>query len=176
MMESLHLVPVGDWIDKYKQTVKNPVSISGEDIPPELSREIRIYGTTPEEGGPGGKGIKKSCFESMEEDNGLLLFYRNGEFIATGRVEETFRSSDIGDWAWNSPESSWIYTITDYEEMEIDAVKVWNLLDFEENFAPNGLRSVSGDALSSLLQKTNSNSIEMAIQKLKSDSVTNSDY
>jgi len=174
-MENIHLVPVGDWIDEYKQTVKNPISISGENVPSELSKEIRIYGTTPVEGGPGGKGIKKSCFESMEDDNGLLLFYHDSYIIATGRVKETFRSSEIGDWAWNSPKSSWVYTITDYKEMKIDATSIWNLLDFKEKFAPNGLRSVSDDALSSLLQKTDSNSVEKAIQKLKSGSETDTD-
>lgn len=160
-MTELFLVPVGDdWIDRFSETVESPLS-NWEDAPVDLSHEssVRIWGTTV-----GEDSKKRTTFEAMEQGD-LVLFLHKGEFIGSGRVGDTFESSELGEWIWDSPESQFIYTISDYQEVSVPRSVVWDVLGYSPNFPLYGFSRVSDDAISTLLQTYNS--VEEAFQDFR---------
>jgi hypothetical protein len=162
-MTELFLVPVGDdWIDRFKETIESPLS-NPKDAPAGLSDEssVRIWGTTV-----GEDSKKRTTFEAMEQDD-LVLFLHSGEFIGSGRVGETFEDDDLGGWIWDSPESRFIYTVTDYQEMFIPRSEVWDVLGYSPNYPLYGFSRVSDDAINTLLQTYNS--VEEAFQDFRTD-------
>lgn len=162
-MTDLFLTPIGDnWIDRFEQTVESPLS-NPEDAPVDLSHEssVRIWGTTV-----GEDSKKRTTFEAMDQDD-LVLFLHAGEFIGSGRVGETFDDPNLGEWVWDSPESRFVYTVTDYQEMSVPRSEVWDALGYSPNYPLYGFSRVSDDALSTLLQTYNS--VEEAFQDFRVD-------
>jgi hypothetical protein len=165
-MTDLFLSPVGDdWIDLFEDTVKSPLSIP-DDAPDELSPKssVRIWGTTVGEGSK-----KRTTFESMDSGD-LVLFLHGGEFIGSGRVGETFENADLGAWIWDSPQSRFVYTVNDYQEISIPRSEVWDVLGYSPNYPLYGFSRASDDAISTLLQTYNS--VEEAFQDLRDDGVS----
>jgi len=163
-MSELFLVPVGqDWVEEYERTVASPLELEG-DVPSELAGrpEVRVWGTTA------GSKKKRTTFESMAPED-PVLFLHEGEFVGSARVEETFENSDLGEWLWGTPESRFIYTLADYQEISIPRSEIWDLLDYSPNYPLYGFSRASDDALSSLLQSYNS--VEEAFQSLREDEV-----
>lgn len=162
-MSDLFLVPVGDdWIDRFRETVESPLS-NPTDAPAELSQEssVRIWGTTV-----GEDSKKRTIFEAMEQDD-LVLFLYAGEFIGSGRVGETFEDPELGAWLWDSPESRFIYTVTDYQEISVPRSEVWDVLGYSSNYPLYGFSRVSDDAISTLFQTYNS--VEEAFQDFRAN-------
>lgn len=162
-MIGLYLIPVGeDWMDEFRRTVENGLDID-ESAPSELQdyERVRIWGTVSSQPTQGGGGIKRTAFRNMESDD-ILLFYSEGEFFATARVEQKFENPDIGEWAWNSPKSDWTYSLQDFDSVSISKEEVWDLLGYDENFHPQGYSRVSDEAIDNLLQQYNS--VEEAYQ------------
>lgn len=160
-MTELFLVPVGDdWIDEFERTVVSPWSVSN-DAPPELSRKssVRIWGTTT-----GKDSKKRTTFETMDSGD-LVMFLHNGEFVGSGRVNETFENADLGEDIWGTPESRFIYTLNEYQGMSILRSEVWEILGYSANYPLYGFSRVSDDAISTLLQTYNS--VEEAFQDFR---------
>lgn len=161
-MTNIYLIPVGDsWIDQFNRTVEQPLTIENSDTPPELAdfREIRIWATTP-------SSKKESAYEAMRSGD-LLLFYHQGKFFAAGRAGRTFRSEEVGKWVWDNSESSFIFTITDYESVSIDRGELWSVLEYSDGYFVRGFSRVSENARDNLRQQYPS--VEVAYQELKSD-------
>jgi len=152
----LYVVPVGDdWIQRFNDTVTSPVSVPVE-APEDLQKqtEARIWGTTD-------GNQKRTFFEEMETGD-PLLFYNDGDFFAAGRVGAAFENPSVGDALWDNPDSRFIYTVTDYQEISVDRGRIAQLLGYEDNWVPYRFLRVSQDAVSSLLREYNS--IEEAFQ------------
>ncbi|MCD2200799.1 hypothetical protein LPA44_12960 [Halobacterium sp. KA-4] len=160
-MNNLYLAPVGpEWIDQFNKTVDNRVPVP-EDAPDDLQREdkIRLWGT-------GDGPQKRSFFEDMSSGD-VVLFYNNGEFIASGRIGTPFESDAVGEAAWGEPESSFLFTITDYKRITLDRRRIGRLLGYSEGWYPRGFVEVSNDARNTLLQEYNS--IEEAFQDFQTE-------
>jgi len=159
-MKDIFLVPVGDdWISDFEKTVETPVDISSlNSVRKEISDydEIRIWGTERSE-------EKRPYFERMEKGD-ILLFYREKEFFATGRVGMAFESPEAGRSLYDNEESSFLYTVTDFEEVSLPAEELWDLFGYEDGFFLRGFTGVSNKAMDSLLREYNS--VEEAYQSL----------
>ena len=165
-MTDLFLSPVGDdWINKFDQTVGSPLDLSANP-PDELEEfsQLRVWGTTEGEGEQ-----KRTTFEAMNPGD-AVLFLHDSEFIASGRVGETFENPELGEWIWGTSESRFVYTVTDYQTMSVPRHEVWDLLGYSENYPLYGFSKASDDAISSLLQTYNS--VEEAFQALRSEKET----
>jgi len=152
----LYAVPVNEqWIGRFDDTVVSPVSVPAE-APEDLQKqeEARIWGTT-------SGNQKRTFFEEMEPGD-PVLFYNDGVFFAAGRVGTAFENSAVGDALWDNPDSRFIYTVTDYQEIAVDRERIADLLGYEDNWIPYGFLRVSQDAVSNLLREYNS--IEEAFQ------------
>lgn len=160
-MPDLFLVPVGGrWIDRFKKTVATQLTIENE-APDELVGEsrVRVWGTTE-----GEDAKKRTTFEAMDPGD-LLLFLHDGEFLGSGRVGKTFENPELGEWLWDSPESRFVYTVTDYQDMSVPRSEVWEILGYSANYPLYGFSRVSEDAISALLQSYNS--VEEAFQSFR---------
>ncbi|WP_143920347.1 hypothetical protein [Halorhabdus utahensis] len=157
-------------MDEFRRTVENGLDID-ESAPSALQdyERVRIWGTESSQATQGGGGIKRTAFRNMESDD-ILLFYSEGEFFASARVEQKFENPDIGEWAWNSPESDWTYTLQDFDSISVPKEEVWDLLGYSQNYRLQGLTQVSEDAIDTLLTKYNS--VEEAYQDLIDGSQT----
>lgn len=149
-MTQMFFVPVDeDWMYWYNKTVEQPIDLS--DSPIEDLQDIgkaRVWGTTRGE-------RKRRLFAEMQHGD-AIMFYRNREFFATGRVGMTFESSTAGEWLWDTPESIFIYTVEDYQHSSIPLEQVNELLGYSENNIVNGFTHPSENALSNLLEKHHS--------------------
>jgi hypothetical protein len=160
-MNTLYLAPVGpDWIDQFNETVDSRVQVP-ENGPEDLQREdeIRLWGT-------GSGPQKRSFFEDMSSGD-VVLFYNDGEFIASGRIGTPFESDTVGEAVWEEPESTLLFTVTDYKRITLDRDRVGRLLGYSEGWYPRGFVEVSEDARNTLLQEYNS--IEEAFQDFQTE-------
>lgn len=162
-MTQLYFVPVDDdWMYWYNKTVEEPINLFDSPIE-ELQdlEEARVWGTTRSK-------RKRTLFEEMQNRD-AVLFYKDREFFATGRVGRCFESSSAGEWIWNNPESIFIYTIGDYKHSSIPLEQVNELLGYSENNLINGFTRPSENAITNLLNKYPS--VDEAFQDLRNQPV-----
>ena len=160
------MVPVGPgWIDHFQRTVENTVSVQNEEhLPEELmgTEEIRIWGTTESK-----SHKKRAHFEKMDTDD-IVLFYNDGEFFSSARVDQKFDDPLLGEAIWDNPGSRWIYTLSDFNEISLFREELWELLGYEEGYQLRGMERVTNERINSLLQQYNS--VEEALQDFREDS------
>ena len=160
-MANLYLIQVGsEWSSQFQRTVAEPLQISGEDVPADLTdfEELRIWGSTETE-------RKRTHFDQMNSGD-ILLFQSDGVFFAGGRVGRKFVGSEFGEWIWDNRESSLVFTIDDYTEFELSREEVWELLGYKSSHRQQkSLVKVSEGATSNLLR--NYNSLEEAYQAFR---------
>ncbi len=136
----LFFMPVNDrWIPDFKRTVDQRFEPVGSEVPEALADlgQVRIWGSR---GGDRNAGT----FESLSEDD-VVLYYRNGAIIARGRVGSKFEGEEYGDFIWDNPESKFVYTLKEYTPLAIPAKTMWDKLDYEDNFSPQGFSRVYPD-------------------------------
>lgn len=158
-MTQLYFVPVDDdWMRWYHKTVEEPINLSDSPIGEfQDLEEARVWGATR------GKRTR-TLFDDMESKD-ALLFYKNREFFATGRVGMNFESSVAGEWIWNASESIFIYTVEDYKHSSISIKQVNELLGYSENNLINGFTRPSENAITNLLN--NYSSVDSAFRDLR---------
>lgn len=158
-MTQMYFVPVSDdWMHWYNKTVDERIDLSDSPIEEfQELKEARVWGTTR------GKR-KRTQFDEMKHGD-ALMFYKNREFFATGRVGITFENSNAGEWLWNTPESIFIYTVEDYQPSSIPLSQVNELLGYSENNLVNGFTCPSENAITNLLKKYPS--VEKAFRDLR---------
>lgn len=164
-MSRLYIAPIGsDWMERFERTVASPIDLSDIELPPALEdkQEVRIWGTT--------EGQQKRRYFTAMETGDPILFYSDGEFFASGRVGETVQDVSLGEAIWGSDDSSYIYTVTDYEQISITPDELGDLLGYGDGWHPRGFVHVSERAINSLL--TEYSSIEEAFQDLRSSEPT----
>lgn len=86
----------------------------------------------------------RDSFEKMKPGD-LVLFYRDGNYIGTGWVGDTFE--DEQSWAsttfWENAPSNLIYTITDFDRVEVPKSAVNGIFDYVSDYNPEGLIRVA---------------------------------
>ncbi|KTG11408.1 hypothetical protein AUR64_03905 [Haloprofundus marisrubri] len=135
--------PVGDnWIEWFKQTVHTPYDFTAKLNPPaELGERTqeRVWGV------PEGER-NDSQFESLSVGD-YILFYRRKVFFAVAEVSEKLRSHDAGEWIWENRASWNVFFLTNYRLLNLPRNKMWEYLDYKQNFDMRGFRRVPEDRL-----------------------------
>ncbi|WP_152040274.1 HNH endonuclease [Salinigranum salinum] len=137
---ALYLQPVSDeWIDRFARTVRSEVTEGWATVPEELEHELptRIWGIEETDSPAHQSYIDRMC------PGDLVLYYHDGDFIASGRVKRTIESDVIGDWLWNNPQSKWVYLVTEYDDWGPDIGEVWSLLGYGDRQIVTGFMRVS---------------------------------
>lgn len=141
-MPQLWLVPVDE--SSFQQTMADPIDLTdAPDKPEEFPDQARVWGvrTDPEQG---SWSRNRRNLDRMESGDPLLI-YRNSlsKYTATGRVGPFWHTTYIRDEFWNGGPAIDIYSVEDYEEINLDRPTVNNDLGYEEDFWPQGLWRVA---------------------------------
>ncbi|WP_232700600.1 AAA family ATPase [Halobacterium wangiae] len=133
------------WLDEFKRTVDNRITFNdSRDLPRALEEldSTRIWGTQ--------SGERNESMWGKLTPGDIMLFYSEGWFFAAGRIKDTIRSPEAGDYIWDNEDSEFIYTLTDYTHLAITKPTVWDWFGYKENFTRRGLARVSSDRVESL--------------------------
>ncbi|MFP8954926.1 hypothetical protein ACLI4Z_18500 [Natrialbaceae archaeon A-arb3/5] len=88
----------------------------------------------------------ESNFEKMQQGD-LVLFYQEGKYVGTARVESQFKDEE--GWAsekfWRGGSSYLVYTLTDFEDINVPKEKVNRIFGYTDGYYPQGLMRVSPD-------------------------------
>lgn len=125
--------------ERYAQTVESPVDLSEYDAPEELAGEdsVRLWAV--------GEGSRsESSFEKMEAGD-LVLFYADGEYVGTARVDTTFRDDDdwVGENVYGGASFPLVFTVTAFESVSVPRVAVNHIFGYSENYTPGELLRVA---------------------------------
>jgi len=126
----------------FDETVRKAVDLTElSEYPSQLDdeQEVRFWGARI-----GSRN--KNNFKKMQNGD-LILFYQDGNYIATARVNFKFR--DEAGWAssnfWRGGESYLLYTLTDFEEVSVARQKVNTIFGYSQDYYPQGLMRVNPD-------------------------------
>lgn len=138
------------WLGEFKRTVDRTFDLGPVPERPEELRDLdqpRIWGTRTGE-------RNESMWEKMRPGD-IMLFYCDGWFFSAGRIDQTIRSSEGGDYIWNNEDSQLIYTLTDYRRIAIRKLDVWGWFDYNKNFTRRGLSRVDPERVRRLHAEVN---------------------
>lgn len=142
-MTQLWLVPVDE--ASYQATLDDPIDLSDVDTPVGFPDETRVWGvrTDPEQG---SWERNRRNLERMNTGDPLLI-YRNSEsyYTATGRIGQFWHTEYVRDEHWNGGPAIDVFAVEDYREIDLPRSTVNRILDYEENFWPQGLWRVADD-------------------------------
>ncbi|KDE57257.1 hypothetical protein EL22_13555 [Halostagnicola sp. A56] len=143
--------------EPFARTVLSEVDLTDyPDRPEELaeSESARFWGVEAD-------SSAETYFEKMDEGD-LLLFYREGEYVGTGRIGTTF--VDDEEWAsatvWDDSPRTLIYTIEDFTATSVPKAAVNTIFEYSDGYNPNGLIRVADNRVDNTLE-----AIELAVQQ-----------
>ena len=135
MSDNVFLIPVDP--ENFDRTVRSTVDLTEYDDRPEPLadlEEARLWAV----GDDSGNG---STFDRMESGD-LLLFYHDGEYVATGRVGETFADEDR--WAsgtfWTAFPTTRVYTVESFSAVSVPKRGVNRIFDYSASYTPGLMR------------------------------------
>jgi len=149
-MAQLWLVPVDD--SSFQTTLAEPIELSDQpQKPPEFPDRARVWGVRTDQA-QGDWERNQRNLERMQTGDPLLI-YRNGqgEYRAKGRVGEFWHTESIRDEFWNGGPALDVYSVEDYEEIDVSPKTVNRILNYKPNFRPQGLRRVADEKLADQL-------------------------
>lgn len=143
-MTQLWLVPVDE--QSYQQTLAEPVDLSDQHGKPvDFPDYARIWGvrTDPEQG---SWERNRRNLDRMETGDPLII-YRNStsEYHATGRIGEFWHTTSIRDQFWEGGPALDVFSVEEYEEINISREEVNEALGYKSTFWPQGLWRVADD-------------------------------
>lgn len=143
-MTQLWLVPVDE--PSFQRTMAEPIDLTGApDKPDGFPDEARVWGVRadPEQG---SWERNRRNLGRMEPGDSLLI-YRNrlSKYTATGRIGPFWHTTYIRDEFWNGGPAIDIYSVDDYEEVDLSRETVNGALGYKDNFWPQGLWRVAED-------------------------------
>lgn len=140
-MVQLWLVPVDE--PSFQRTLAEPIDLSEQEKPEGFPNQARVWGvrTDPDQG---DWERNKRNRDRMETGNPLLI-YRNkmSRYHAKGRIGEFWRTRYVRDEYWNGGPAIDVFSVEDYEEIDVSREEVNNVLSYKENFWPQGLWRVA---------------------------------
>ncbi|ACM57232.1 hypothetical protein [Halorubrum lacusprofundi] len=135
MSANVFLVPIDP--ENFDRTVQSAVDLTEyDDRPDPLADldEVRLWAVDDDSG-------NGSTFERMEEGD-LLLFYHDGEYLATGRVGTAFEDEDrwVSSTFWTAFPTTRVYTITDFTAASAPKRAVNTIFDYSASYTPGFMR------------------------------------
>ena len=144
-MTQLWLIPVDE--ASFQKTLAEPISLSDAvEKPDNFPDTARVWGvrSDPEQG---SWERNRRNLKRMETGDPLLI-YRNktSQYDAKGRVGDFWHDTTyIRDNYWNGGPAINVFSVEGYEEIDVQPERVNEILDYDEDFWPQGLWRVSDD-------------------------------
>ena len=135
MSANVFLVPIDP--ENFDRTVRSAVDLTEYDDRPDPLADLdegRLWAVSDYSG-------NGSTFERMGEGD-LVLFYHDGEYLATGRIGTTFE--DESRWAsstfWTAFPTTRVYTVTDFAAVAAPKRAVNAIFDYSASYTPGFMR------------------------------------
>lgn len=145
MSANVFLVPIDP--ENFDRTVRSSVDLSEyPDRPAALADtdEARLWALGDDTG-------TDSTFEQLTAGD-LLLFYHEGEYVATGRVGETFVDADR--WAsstlWTAFPATRVYTVESFTPISVSKRAVNRIFEYAASYTPGFMRVADSRVTESL--------------------------
>ncbi|MFC6726774.1 hypothetical protein ACFQE1_20850, partial [Halobium palmae] len=155
MASNVFLVPCD--ADDFDRTVRTAVEVG--DLPErpaalDDASAVRLWGV------PDGSS-NESYFEKMA-DGDLLLFYRDGEVVGTGRVGRTFEDEDgwVSETFWEDTDASRVFTVEEFAAVSVPTSAVNRLFGYADGYTPQGFMRVADDRVPGRLD-----AVELAVSE-----------
>lgn len=142
-MTQLWLIPVDE--PPFQATLAEPLDLSDrDDKPDDFPDRTRVWGvrTDPEQG---DWERNRRNLEQMDTGDPLLI-YRNStsRYHAKGRIGSFwYDTTYVRDNYWDGGPAINIFAVEEYEEVDVDPEEVNAILDYKDQFWPQGLWHVS---------------------------------
>ncbi|MFC5279136.1 hypothetical protein ACFPM1_10270 [Halorubrum rubrum] len=139
MSANVFLVPVDP--ENFDRTVRSAVDLSEyPDRPEPLAsvEEARLWAVDDESG-------NGSTFDRMESGD-LVLFYHDGEYVATGRIGRTFADEDrwVSGTFWTAFPTTRVYTVESFTPISVPKRGVNRIFDYSASYTPGFMRVADG--------------------------------
>ena len=139
MSANVFLVPIDP--ENFDRTVRSAVDLAEYPDRPEPLADVdeaRLWAVNDDSG-------NGSTFERMEPGD-LVLFYREDEYVATGRIGTTFVDEDR--WAsgsfWTAFPTTRVYTVESFTPVSVPKRGVNRIFDYSESYTPGFMRVADG--------------------------------
>lgn len=126
--------------ENFEKTVLSSADLSGFTEVPEVlagKESARLWGI------PNGDS-NRTYFEKMEPGD-LVLFYRDGAYVGTGWVGESFEDNE--HWAsssvWSNYPSQFVFLIDDFEEVSVPMEAVHRIFEYSGSYQPPSFMRVA---------------------------------
>jgi len=142
-MTQLWLVPVDE--PSFQETLAKPIDLSHRDEKPnDFPDRARVWGvrTDPEQG---SWERNRRNLERLEAGDPLLI-YRNSksQYHAKGRIGPLWHDTTyVRDEYWGGGPAINVFAVEDYEEIDVDSNEINGILNYKEQFWPQGLWRVA---------------------------------
>lgn len=141
-MHPVWLVPFDE--SSFQRTMAEPIDLTdAPNKPEEFLDEARVWGvrTDPDQG---TWSRNRRNLELMETGDPLVI-YRNSvsKYTATGHVGPFWHMTYIRDMYWDGGPAIDVYSVEDYEEVDLSPETVNGILGYKENFWHQGLWRVA---------------------------------
>lgn len=126
--------------DRFDQTVDTPYQIEDGTSPPDEVSEIegdRVWRIRS------GKRNQRN-FKSLDHGD-IVVFFFNDLLFAASRIGSTYDSPKTGKFIWSDEDYRYNYTLTEYQRIDLHHSKLWEFLDYSENFTVNGFKGPASD-------------------------------
>lgn len=135
MSDNVFLVPIDP--ENFDRTVRSTVDLDEYDDRPEPLADVeeaRLWAVDDDSG-------NGSTFDRMESGD-LLLFYHDGEYVATGRVGETFADDDrwVSGTFWTAFPTTRVYTVESFAPVSVPKRGVNRIFDYSASYTPGFMR------------------------------------
>lgn len=114
----------------FDATVASPAPLDDFDAPDALSGHdsARVWHVEDDD----------DLFDGMAEGD-LLLFYGDGRYVGVGAVGTAFHDEDraIADALWTDTTSGLLYTVEEYESVDLSRAAVHAVFDYSANYYPS---------------------------------------
>ncbi|SIR88473.1 hypothetical protein SAMN05421858_4327 [Haladaptatus litoreus] len=143
-MSQLWLIPVDE--QSFQRTLDQPIDLSDRDEKPErFPDRTRVWGVRTDQEQGDWKRNRRNL-ERMETGDPLLV-YRNetSQYHAKGRIGEFWQTEYVRDEYWGGGPAIDVFSVDQYEEIDVQPNEVNTVLDYNERFWPQGLWRVADD-------------------------------
>lgn len=129
------------WTDWFKDTVDSEFVIE-EPEPPQPVAKVegkRVWALQTGE-------RNERNFESLERGD-IVVFIFNDLIFAAGKIGSKLASQEAGEFIWDRSEWQHLFTLDEYQRIELDYLDLWNHLEYSENFTVNGVKRPADSAV-----------------------------
>jgi hypothetical protein len=142
MSQDAFLIPVTS--PEFERTITSPIDLTELPIPNSTIQEIdtpenvRIWGVK-------NSSLNRKFYDKMTVGD-YLIFYYDDHYRYFGRAGHKFKTDIISKEYWGNISADMLYTIRDFEHIDIPRESLNQVCDYKSNYQPQSIRRINNKA------------------------------